>query len=269
MPKKVKWGLIICGVFLLSIIGLGLATQLHTDKTSHVITDQRRPLIMVGGSNSTKTDFKSLTMALNAQHPHPTIMVTVDRQQHISATATRVENTKIDDTLIVIYFENSTDTNANIIVQTQGLVKAMRYLADHYHVKTANALGYSNGGLILSRYVAGTTASQAVPLHDLMLLGTPFLGTNARQPDRTLFTPLLTHKKRFKTLHAVINIAGDTGNGNDQVVPLSSVTAGGQLFMNEAKRYTAMTVTKKEISHTNLIQDHYLARLVRQNILNQ
>ncbi|KLD58660.1 hypothetical protein WP50_24630 [Lactiplantibacillus plantarum] len=58
------------------------------------------------------------------------------------------------------------------------------------------------------------------------------MGTDAAHPDKTLYTPLLDHKNQFKKLHAVINIAGDTGEGNDDIVPLSSVNAGGNLFMN-------------------------------------
>ncbi|RRK09438.1 alpha/beta hydrolase [Lactiplantibacillus garii] len=269
MPKKVMWGLIACGTFLLLIIGLGLATQLKSDRSSHVITQQKRPLIMIAGSNSTPNNFDDIIKALNAQHRHPVINVTVTANQTIQFKENRVENTHLNDALIVIYFKNSADTNANIVTQTNGLAKAMAYLKKRVHLKTANALGYSNGGLIWSRYVAGLATTKPVPIHDLMLIGTPFLGTDERQPDHDLYDPLLKRKDHFKSLHAVVNVAGDTSKGDDNVVPLSSVTAGGKLFMNTAGRYTQMTVNVKNISHGNLLQERYVARLVRQNLVNQ
>ncbi|BDZ31669.1 alpha/beta hydrolase [Lactiplantibacillus sp. WILCCON 0030] len=269
MSKRVKWGLIICVVFLLSIIGLGLVTQLHTDKTTHVITGQKRPLIMIAGSDSTHDDFDALIKSLNASQPHPVINVTVAKDLSVTATKTRVKNAQLNDTLIVIYFENSRDTNETIIQQTKGLANAMTYLRQHDKVTTANALGYSNGGLIFSRYVAGLATSPVVAIHDLMLVGTPFLGTSEAQPDETLYKPLLANKAKFNSLHTVINIAGDAGDGDDHVVPLSSVTAGSKLFMNEAHRYNAMTINQKNINHGDFLKEAYLARLVKQNLLNQ
>lgn len=269
MPKKVIWALIACGTFLVLIIGLGLTTQLHSDQQSHVITQQQRPLIMIAGSSSTPTDFNAMIRTLNTQHKHPVINVTVTADQQIHLHQTRVENEHLNDSLIVIYFENSDDTNDNIIKQTAGLAKAMTYLKKHVGLKTANALGYSNGGLIWSRYVAGLATSDPLTIHDLMLLGTPFLGTDEDHPDHELYDPLTDHRHNFKSLHAVVNVAGDTSNGDDDVVPLTSVTAGGKLFMNNAGRYTEITVNKKDISHGNLLSQAYIARLVRQNLLNQ
>ncbi|MFC6200910.1 alpha/beta hydrolase [Lactiplantibacillus nangangensis] len=269
MPKKLKWGLIISLTFLLSIIGLGLITQLHTDQASHVITGQKRPLIMIAGSNSRREDFDQLIKTLDATQPHPVINVTVAKDLSVSATSTRVKNTQLNDTLVVIFFENSADTNDTIIDQTKGLANAMRYLVKHYKFTTANGLGYSNGGLIFSRYAAGLATDKPFPIHDLMLIGTPFLGTSEKQPDDTLYKPLLANKTHFKALHTVINIAGDAGDGDDHVVPLSSVTAGSKLFMNEVTRYNAMTINQKDINHGNLLQENYLARLVKQNLLNQ
>lgn len=269
MPKKVIWGLIACGAFLLLIIGLGLATQLKRDQTSHVITQQKRPLIMIAGSNSTPNNFDDIIKSLNAQHQHPVINVTVTNSQAIKVKQNRVEGTNLNDALIVVFFENSTDTNANIMTQTNGLAKVMRYLQKKFKLKTANALGYSNGGLIWSRYIAGLTSSKPLPIHDLMLVGTPFLGTDEDHPDHELYNPLLKAQAHFKSLHAVVNVAGDTSSGNDNVVPLTSVTAGGKLFMNTAGRYTQMTVNIKDISHGNLLQESYVARLVRQNLVNQ
>ena len=71
MPKKVIWGLIASGLFLLLIIGLGLTTQIHQDETSHVLTTQKRPLIMIAGSSSRRTDFDDIVRSLNAQQRHP------------------------------------------------------------------------------------------------------------------------------------------------------------------------------------------------------
>lgn len=269
MPKKVIWGLVACGSFLLLVIGLGLATQLHSDQASHVINQQKRPLIMIAGSSSTRHDFDDLIRSLNASHKHPVINVTVTNDQQIEFHETRVENTNLNDTLIVIFFENSDDTNTNIVKQTDGLAKALRTLKKRVNLKTANALGYSNGGLIWSRYVAGLATADPVPIHDLMLMGTPFLGTDAKNPDHELYDPLMKRRDHFKSLHAVVNVAGDTSQGDDDVVPLTSVTAGGQLFMNYAGRYTEMTVNKKAISHSSLLHDRYLARLVRQNLIDQ
>ncbi|MCT0162366.1 alpha/beta hydrolase [Lactiplantibacillus pentosus] len=269
MPKKVIWGLIACGLFLLMIIGLGLTTQIHQDQTNHVVTKQKRPLIMIGGSSSSLTDFDDIIRSLNKTDRHPLIRVTVTADQQLKVTETRVKNTTINDALIVIFFENSTDSNDNIKTQTTGLAKAVRYLKRHQHLTTANALGYSNGGLIWSRYLAGLSTDNPLSVHDLMVIGTPFLGTDAENPDKTLYDPLLDHKADFKKLHAVINVAGDTGDGNDDIVPLSSVNAGGKLFMNNVTRYTAMTVNQKSISHGDLLHEAYVARLIRQNLINQ
>ncbi|WP_225829493.1 hypothetical protein [Lactiplantibacillus plantarum] len=76
MPKKVIWGLIASGLFLLLIVGLGLTTQIHHDKTSHVITAQKRPLIMIAGSSSTRSDFDDIVRSLNEQQHHPLITLT-------------------------------------------------------------------------------------------------------------------------------------------------------------------------------------------------
>lgn len=269
MSKKVKWGLLACAAFLLLIIGLGLANQLQSDRTSHVILTQRRPLILIPGSDSSPHDFDNLVKQLNAQSQHPVVRLTITANHAITFSETRTKDSPLNETVVVIHYENSTDTNATIIDQTQGLAKAMAYLNKRLKMRDANALGYSNGGLILSRYLAGMATSQPVTVKNVMLVGTPFLGTNTKRPDRELFTPLLAKKAQFKSLHAVVNVAGDTGRGNDDVVPVSSVTAGGQLFMNQADRYTQMTVNQAGITHAKLIQERYVARLVRQNLLNQ
>ncbi|MFC6294996.1 alpha/beta hydrolase [Lactiplantibacillus daoliensis] len=269
MPKKLKWGLIVCIAFLLSIIGLGLVTQLHTDQASHVITGQKRPLMLIAGSDSQRDDFDQMIKSLNGSQPHPVINVTVDKDLNVTATETRVKHSQFNDSFIVIFFENSADTNDTIIEQTKGLANAVTYLQKHYKLTTANALGYSNGGLIFTRYLAGMATSKPLAIRDLMLVGTPFLGTSESQPDETLFKPLLAKKSHFKSLHTVLNIAGDAGDGDDHVVPLTSVTAGSKLFMNESHRYNAMTINQKNINHGDLLKEHYLARLVRQNLLNQ
>ncbi|MFC6182326.1 alpha/beta hydrolase [Lactiplantibacillus daowaiensis] len=269
MSKKIIWGLMACGAFLLLIIGLGLSNQIHSDKTSHVISDQQRPLILVPGSDSKPSDFDDLIDRLNAQYQHPVVKLTITANQKISFNETRTKNTPLNDTIIAIHFENSTDNNATMVEQTNGLAKAMHYLQRRLGLKTANALGYSNGGVILTRYLAGLGNRQPIQMQSIMLVGTPFLGTNTKKPDTTLFTPLLNHRSQFKSLHSVVNVAGDTGKGTDDIVPLSSVTAGKKLFMHQAERYTQMTFNEDGITHANLIHQKYLARLVRQNLLNQ
>jgi len=269
MSTKIKWGLLACAAFLLLIIGLGLATQLQNDHTNRVTSTQKQPLILIPGSDSSPHDFDALVQRLNTQHQHPIVRLTITAQHTMQFKETRTKDSPLNDTIIVLHYQHSTDTNATIIEQTQDFAKALTYLKQRLQLKQANALGYSNGGLILTRYVAGLTTAQPVRINNLMLLGTPFLGTNPKHPDRTLFQPLLAHKTAFKTIHSVVNVAGDTGQGSDHVVPTSSVTAGQQLFMNQATRYTQMTVNHAKVNHADLLNDPYVARLVRQNLLHQ
>ncbi|VDG18858.1 hydrolase [Lactobacillus pentosus] [Lactiplantibacillus mudanjiangensis] len=269
MSKKILVSLLACGAFLLLIIGLGLSNQLHSDQASHVISSQRRPLILIPGSDSTSNDFDVLIKQLNAQQTHPIVKLTVTKDQQLKFQEIRTKDTPLNDTIIVVHFENSRDNNETIVEQTNGLAAAITYLHKRLGLKTANALGYSNGGLILSRYLAGLSDKTPLSIRSIMLVGTPFIGTNTNQPDTTLFKPLKTHRQAFKSLHAVVNVAGDTGQSSDGIVPVSSVQAGQQLFMQQAQRYTQMTVNEAGLSHTNFLQQRYLARLVRQNLLNQ
>jgi len=273
MTKKRIWGLIIGGVRLLLLGGWAFTTEITHSQASHTAKTtamtQKRPLIMIAGSGSTRSDFDDIFKSLNKEQQHPTLTVTVTTDQQLKYSSNQVTKANINTAVIEIYFEDSSDNNDNIITQTTGLAKAMTALQKRFDFKTANALGYSNGGLIWSRYLAGLAADNPVTIHDLMLIGTPFLGTDEDHPDHTLYDPLLKNKDKFESLHAVVNVAGDTGSGDDNIVPLSSVTAGSKLFMNKVTRYTAMTVNQKSINHGDLLQETYVARLIRQNLINQ
>ncbi|WP_048000385.1 alpha/beta hydrolase [Lactiplantibacillus herbarum] len=273
MSKKGVWSLIIGGVLVLLLGGLAFTTELYRTQASQTATakalTQKRPLIMIAGSSSTRSDFDDIHKSLNGQKHHPVLTVTVTAKQQLQFSNSQVNKSNINNAIIDIYFEDSTDSNDNIITQTTGLAKAMTALQKRFDFKSANALGYSNGGLIWSRYLAGLATDKPETIHDLMLIGTPFLGTDEDHPDHDLYDPMLKNKDKFDSLHTVINIAGDTGNGDDNVVPLSSVTAGSKLFMNKVTRYTAMTVNQKSINHGDLLHEAYVARLIRQNLITQ
>ena len=263
----------------LSLGGLLLAVSLalfipattwmhHQVRNAQVVHDSRMaPIILVPGSSATQNRFNSLVTTLNQRtNGHSLLKVTVKTDGTVK-TQGRIAPRDVEP-YIVIAFENNQDGYNNIKKQARWFDLAFNQLATKYHFNRFNAIGHSNGGLILTLFLTKYYQQSAVTMNKLMTIGTPYNLEESNPHNRTqMLADLIKARKQLPTNLTVYSLAGTQTYDGDGIVPLASVECGKYIFQNQVKHYTQITVSGDDASHSDLPQNQEIEGYIQQYML--
>ncbi|AMV67296.1 cell surface hydrolase (putative) [Pediococcus damnosus] len=265
-----KWlrGLILAGLILIIAI-FGLKWTRQNMRNAMPANNSRiSPIILVPGSSATQERFDAMVNELN-QNTHTTsslLKVTVHPDDHLSYSGQFRPG--IVHPYIVIAFANNKDGYSNIKKQTQWFQHAMLILTARYHFNNFSAIGHSNGGLVLTRYLEKYFNRQKLRMNTLMTIASPFNFSETNINKRTqMLSDLVRDKSKIPSNLVMYSVAGTENYNNDGTVPFASVEAGKYIYQDQAKSYTQITVTGEDTTHHDLPQNREIVSLIQQYIL--
>ena len=271
MRRKWLWGLLAIAVCL--AIFIPSTVWMHT-RISHYKTNYKTPLnptIMVPGSSASQDRFDTLITQLRKETKtgHSVLKVKVATNGQLSYTGSirRGDN----HPFIVVAFANNRDGYSNINQQAKWLNVAFKDLVKTYHFNHFNAMGHSNGGLILSLFLEkyfGET--QNVTIDRLMTIATPYNMESDSTTTRTaILKELIAGRQKLPKKLTVYSVAGTENYSSDGTVPANSVNQGKYIFQNQVAHYTQITVTGDNTTHSDLPQNKQIVLLMRQYLLQE
>jgi uncharacterized alpha/beta hydrolase family protein len=267
--KTKHWiNLIILTIILLSFPAYyAMRTNVHSEKVWH--NSRVSPIIFIPGSSADQDRFDDMFNQLRTpkhKNKHNILKITVLTNNKIKTTGNIA--TRDQEPLIVIAFQNNQDGYNNIAKQTYWLKTAINYLTKNYNFNNFSAVGHSNGGLIWTWYLEKYFDRNELTINNLMTIGTPYNSLESNPKNQTaIFRQLYQSKTRLPKNLIVYAIAGTKNYQNDGTVPYQSVEAGKYIYQNQVKKYTQVTVTGEDSSHSNLLDNPQVTRLVQENIL--
>lgn len=271
MRRKWLWGIIAL------VVTLGIffpSTAWMHGRVTHYRSNYRTPLnptILVPGSSASQDRFDALITQLRKEtktaHSILKVKVATNGQLSYTGSIRRGDN----QPFIVVAFENNHDGYDNINKQAQWLNIAFKDLVKTYHFNHFNALGHSNGGLILSVFLEKYFAeTKNVTIDRLMTIATPYnMESNSTTSRTAILNELVAGRKRLPKKLTVYSVAGTENYSSDGTVPANSVAQGKYVFQNQVAHYTQITVTGDNTTHSDLPQNKQIVLLIRQYLLQE
>ncbi|MGI6024450.1 alpha/beta hydrolase [Pediococcus parvulus] len=227
------------------------------------------PIILVPGSSETQERFDAMVNELNGKTKTSSslLKVTVYTDNHLSYSGTFQPGKS--HPYIVIAFQNNHDGYSNIKKQAKWFSHAMTILSAKYRFNHFSAIGHSNGGLVLTRYLEKYFNQQKMRINTLMTIASPYNFSETNIDKRTqILTDLIKDNSKIPTNLVMYSVAGTENYNNDGTVPFASVEAGKYIFQKRAKNYTQITVTGEDTTHHDLPQNGEIVSLIQQYVLN-
>lgn len=204
-----------------------------------------RPIIFVPGSSASIQRFNGTIRMLHrfSRKKQSLLKIKVNKDDSIEMEGRL--NTKEPNQMIVIGFENNRDGYSNIKQQIESLKTAFQHLLDHYYFTDFQAVGHSNGGLVLTGFLeSGFLEKKKLRLTKLAIIGSPYLF------NQDMYEDFQKWKHRISKEVQVLNFIGDFAGKTDGIVPLKSAQAGQRIFKEGS--YTEVNLTSRKAHHSAL-----------------
>ena len=259
----------------LFLIGLAVPsyswTRKNVQKIEKFYNSKLSPIIMIPGSSATENRFDGLVAKLNQDRQgtkHSLLKVKIWNDGRMTYSGSI--DTKDNEPIIVIGFENNKDGYSNIKKQAKMVNQAFEALQEKYNFNNFKGLAHSNGGLIYTAFIENYLGDYDVDLKTLMTIGTPynFTETNIKNKSEMLADFIKNREAIPTTLH-MYSVAGTITYDSDELVPDASVSAGKYIYQNQAASYTEITVTGEDAQHSDLPTNDEVVALIKQHIESQ
>ena len=259
----------------LFLIGLAVPsyswTRKNVQKIEKFYNSKLSPIIMIPGSSATENRFDGLVAKLNQDRQgtkHSLLKVKIWNDGRMTYSGSI--DTKYNEPIIVIGFENNKDGYSNIKKQAKMVNQAFEALQEKYNFNNFKGLAHSNGGLIYTAFIENYLGDYDVDLKTLMTIGTPynFTETNIKNKSEMLADFIKNREAIPTTLH-MYSVAGTITYDSDELVPDASVSAGKYIYQNQAASYTEITVTGEDAQHSDLPTNDEVVALIKQHIETQ
>ena len=259
----------------LFLIGLAVPsyswTRKNVQKIEKFYNSKLSPIIMIPGSSATENRFDGLVAKLNQDRQgtkHSLLKVKIWNDGRMTYSGSI--DTKDNEPIIVIGFENNKDGYSNIKKQAKMVNQAFEDLQEKYNFNNFKGLAHSNGGLIYTAFIENFLGDYDVDLKTFMTIGTPynFTETNIKNKSEMLADFIKNREAIPTTLH-MYSVAGTITYDSDELVPDASVSAGKYIYQNQAASYTEITVTGEDAQHSDLPTNDEVVALIKQHIESQ
>lgn len=229
------------------------------------VTKNSQPIVLVPGTNGTANDFDDFIADVSKIYDYqPEILrLTVNEDNSIIHSDEPLKKNAYRP-FIVIAFENATEDGT--LEQSKRLKTALKSLEKKYSFKNFDAVGYSNGGLVLTHFLKHDANTTKIKLRRMVTLATPYnylsMDENGKEKKVTplpfhneLLTELLTDDDSIPQNISYLNITGDidSDHGSDSVVPVNSALAGRLIYQDKIKSYKEQIFSGKQYSHSGIV----------------
>lgn len=233
------------------------------------------PIILVPGTNATENRFDEFTDDLKISYLHKAdaLKVTVKKDQTLSYSG-KALTSKNHRPFIVIAFEDNSEKG--ILKQAEWLAIALNDLYEKYHFSTFDAIGHSNGGLVLTNFLEYHSTEIEPHLRKLVTVSTPYNDTDEKDngsahdlkklPKKTNLLQTFIDRKGFipKSI-SVLNITGDLKNNHvsDGIVPVNSALAGELIYKGTVSSYSSKIYNGNDTGHSDILSNkHVQTRII-------
>ncbi|MDR3241369.1 MAG: alpha/beta hydrolase [Lactobacillaceae bacterium] len=270
MTLITKNGLLIVLVSLVALIPIYV--QVFRDfqvRTGIVHNSELVPTILVPGSSASQNRFNDFVRELDQkQQKHSLVKVIVDTNDNLNITG----KIKTGDhhPYIVIAFQNNKDGYSNIKKQSKYLAIALDKLEKKYNFSSINAIGHSNGGLIITRYLEEYYNKKTFGINKLMTIGTPYnFDEKYLKPQTKMLKDMTKAGKKLPSGLTVFSVGGANVDGSDGIVPFASVASGRGIYQGNVAHYTLIMVTGADSDHSALPENMEIIDIIKQFILTR
>ena len=259
----------------LFLIGLAVPsyswTRKNVQKIENFYNSKLSPIIMIPGSSATENRFDGLVAKLNQDRQgtkHSLLKVKIWNDGRMTYSGSI--DTKDNEPIIVIGFENNKDGYSNIKKQAKMVNQAFEALQSKYNFNNFKGLGHSNGGLIYTAFIENYLGDYDVDLKTLMTIGTPYNFTEINIKNKSeMLADFIKAREAIPTTLHMYSVAGTITYDSDELVPDASVSAGKYIYQNQAETYTEITVTGEDAQHSDLPTNDEVVALIKQHIESQ
>ena len=259
----------------LFLIGLAVPsyswTRKNVQKIEKFYNSKLSPIIMIPGSSATENRFDGLVAKLNQDRQgtkHSLLKVKIWNDGRMTYSGSI--DTKDNEPIIVIGFENNKDGYSNIKKQAKMVNQAFEALQEKYNFNNFKGLAHSNGGLIYTAFIENYLGDYDVDLKTLMTIGTPYNFTEINIKNKSeMLADFIKAREAIPTTLHMYSVAGTITYDSDELVPDASVSAGKYIYQNQAETYTEITVTGEDAQHSDLPTNDEVVALIKQHIESQ
>lgn len=259
----------------LFLIGLAVPsyswTRKNVQKIEKFYNSKLSPIIMIPGSSATENRFDGLVAKLNQDRQgtkHSLLKVKIWNDGRMTYSGSI--DTKDNEPIIVIGFENNKDGYSNIKKQAKMVNQAFEALQSKYNFNNFKGLGHSNGGLIYTAFIENYLGDYDVDLKTLMTIGTPYNFTETKIKNKSeMLADFIKAREAIPTTLHMYSVAGTITYDSDELVPDASVSAGKYIYQNQAETYTEITVTGEDAQHSDLPTNDEVVALIKQHLESQ
>ena len=259
----------------LFLIGLAVPsyswTRKNVQKIEKFYNSKLSPIIMIPGSSATENRFDGLVAKLNQDRQgtkYSLLKVKIWNDGRMTYSGSI--DTKDNEPIIVIGFENNKDGYSNIKKQAKMVNQAFEALQSKYNFNNFKGLGHSNGGLIYTAFIENYLGDYDVDLKTLMTIGTPYNFTEINIKNKSeMLADFIKAREAIPTTLHMYSVAGTITYDSDELVPDASVSAGKYIYQNQAETYTEITVTGEDAQHSDLPTNDEVVALIKQHIESQ
>ena len=246
-------------------------TRKNVQKIEKFYNSKLSPIIMIPGSSATENRFDGLVAKLNQDRQgtkHSLLKVKIWNDGRMTYSGSI--DTKDNEPIIVIGFENNKDGYSNIKKQAKMVNQAFEALQSKYNFNNFKGLGHSNGGLIYTAFIENYLGDYDVDLKTLMTIGTPYNFTEINIKNKSeMLADFIKAREAIPTTLHMYSVAGTITYDSDELVPDASVSAGKYIYQNQAETYTEITVTGEDAQHSDLPTNDEVVALIKQHIESQ
>ena len=256
----------------LFLIGLAVPsyswTRKNVQKIEKFYNSKLSPIIMIPGSSATENRFDGLVAKLNQDRQgtkHSLLKVKIWNDGRMTYSGSI--DTKDNEPIIVIGFENNKDGYSNIKKQAKMVNQAFEALQSKYNFNNFKFFNDTATTEIYTAFIENYLGDYDVDLKTLMTIGTPYNFTEINIKNKSeMLADFIKAREAIPTTLHMYSVAGTITYDSDELVPDASVSAGKYIYQNQAETYTEITVTGEDAQHSDLPTNDEVVALIKQHL---
>lgn len=272
MKKKNKKHFLAIIILFLPILIILLSLFTPSQKTYNNPKKRLSPVILVPGSSASINRFDKTIESINehTNHKHSLLKIKVTKNNKLKIKGEL--NSRDREPFIVIGFQNNKDGYKNIKEQAQQFNIAFHYVYKKYHFNNFKAMGHSNGGLILTRWLETSyhnNYNNYPKIKQLLTIGTPFnFEENSINHETVMLHDMIKERKNLPSSLHVMSVGGTSSYESDGIVREGSYQCAKYIFQKQVKKFTMITITGDDSGHSDLPTNKQVISIMEQHLLD-
>lgn len=258
-----------------SYFGIRFYQQQQLPKVPTEAQPAKNPVFLIPGTNATNKRFNSFTESLMEEQvtSNAVLKIQVKKDGKIHYLNQLKKNS--ERPFIVVGFEDNTEKAVDI--EAKWFQNVVLDVKKKYPFSTFDAVGHSNGGLVLATYLENYQTTSKPQMNRLITIATPFNDTKAEYNDNNLaftevkkashlLTNFIEKQTQLPSSLKVLALAGNQEKNethSDGVVPVQSAFASRLFIKKQVASYQESIITGKQTGHSDLLDNSKVQNQVK------